>query len=208
VSKRCTQISVPDVGVTPQIGDTIRLYGKGFGYIVRGIDINDQEIFYRTPDEQCRKYDNEQRLRHATDSAVFQRQSAVYAARIAALPAPFITRIQRFISNEGYDWQVGFEDYELFVCEEAVKIANEFAVYDNPVAVLQRFAAISFDDQRRCLSTLSDQHSGNTIDAALQLAHVYLTDPEAVPRFHGAMCSLVGCDNYGCYAAREGKADV
>lgn len=42
---------VPDKGVEPKVGQTATFYGKGIGHTVRGLDIDGQEIFYRTPDE-------------------------------------------------------------------------------------------------------------------------------------------------------------
>lgn len=42
-------------GVKPHAGDTARLYGRGEGFTVRGVDINGQECFYRTPKEEIKR---------------------------------------------------------------------------------------------------------------------------------------------------------
>src|SRR4051812_27394621 len=39
------------IDFTPKVGQTIRLYGRGFGSPVRGIDVNGREIYYRTEAE-------------------------------------------------------------------------------------------------------------------------------------------------------------
>lgn len=37
--------------ITPKVGDKIRFYGKGFGYRVRGISINNQVLFYQSEED-------------------------------------------------------------------------------------------------------------------------------------------------------------
>ncbi|NIR17500.1 MAG: hypothetical protein GWN86_27755, partial [Desulfobacterales bacterium] len=40
-----------DSPIIPKEGMKIRTYGKGIGYKIRGIDLDGQEVFYRTPNE-------------------------------------------------------------------------------------------------------------------------------------------------------------
>lgn len=49
-----TGISVPaDSPVEPKVGMTIRLYGKGLGFTVRGMFLDGQQVYYRTEDEDA-----------------------------------------------------------------------------------------------------------------------------------------------------------
>lgn len=41
-----------DGGPEPRVGGQVRLYGLGFGFRVRGCDLDGQELFYRTPAEE------------------------------------------------------------------------------------------------------------------------------------------------------------
>lgn len=42
---------IPGPGFEPKTGYVARYYGKGFGYPVRGLDINGQEVYYQTEEE-------------------------------------------------------------------------------------------------------------------------------------------------------------
>jgi hypothetical protein len=88
--------------------------------------------------------------------------------------------------------------YEIFVMKEAVKIADTLKT---PEAV-EAFARTSWEEQKRLVS-LSVDHSGNTFGAACRLAHVFLKEPALVPQMHGALCPLVGCESYGCWASTD-----
>lgn len=44
--------------IVPKVGMSVRFYGKGLGYPVRGLEINGVTIFYRTVEEQ-KNYQNE-----------------------------------------------------------------------------------------------------------------------------------------------------
>jgi hypothetical protein len=65
-------IAIPDDCTIkrPKVGEKARFYGKGIGYIVRGLFVNGIKVFYKTPAEQGRieeeahrKYEEEDRLR-------------------------------------------------------------------------------------------------------------------------------------------------
>lgn len=46
-------LSVPKIkNHIPKVGDSIRFYGKGEGYTVRGVDIDNVTYYYRTPEQQ------------------------------------------------------------------------------------------------------------------------------------------------------------
>lgn len=110
-----------------------------------------------------------------------------------ALPEVFRNRIDRFRSNNpSFRWE--HERYELFVCEEAVDLANHIPNPDE----LKKFFDLPHEEQIKIHPNLSNNHSGNTFGATCSLAYLYLTNPDAVELGHGALCSLVGCKNYGC----------
>ncbi len=50
-----------------------------------------------------------------------------------------------------------------------------------------------------------DEHSGNTFGVACKLAHCYAAEPDLVPKMHGALCPLVGCESYGCWSTTVGQ---
>lgn len=63
---------IDDPGFEPIVGQTVRYYGKGFGYIVRGVVIDGRTVRYTSPAqhaldqaEASRKYEEERRLRLA-----------------------------------------------------------------------------------------------------------------------------------------------
>jgi hypothetical protein len=188
----------PDRGIEPHVGDTARLYGKGFGFVVRGLDINGQEIFYRTPAQrekenkrQAEQYRQDQRDR-------FEQNKAELDAQYDALPSVFKARVDRFRRNNP-DFRWKHESYELFTCTEAVKIANHFGSPD----AINEFYHARGERQREMFPSLSDGHSGNTFGAACRFAQIYLSEPELIERMHGALCPLVGCKEYGCFAAYQ-----
>lgn len=45
--------------IVPKVGDSLRLYGRGVGYSVRGAFINGTKVFYRTEAEQTAHTNNE-----------------------------------------------------------------------------------------------------------------------------------------------------
>lgn len=180
-------------GYEPHAGDTARLYGKGFGYPVRGLVINGTLLYYRSEAEQQAKFEQEMAEADTKRRQEFEQNRADHDRRIAALPDVFQRRIAKFQNaRDDFRWQ--HEGYELFTCEQAVEIANALA---DPSRVTQ-FRTWSNEEQKAAVPALSDDHSGNTFGMACRLAHSYLTDPELVVADHGALVGLVGCEAYGC----------
>ena len=139
-----------------------------------------------------------------TDAVLFSRASkskaeaeasrSINDAKIAALPVEFQQRIERFrAGNPDFWWD--HQPYELFCCEEAMKIAD--AMKDRPED-LRGFGQLSWEQQKILVPTLSGDHSGNTFGTAVKLAYWYLTNRVNVVREHGALTPLVGCESYGC----------
>lgn len=183
-----------DKDVEPKVGQVARFYGRGIGYIVRGLTLDGQVVFYRTDEEQHEKQRQEKEEQDVKSRTSYAEHRTTLDARIAALPGPFQQRLHRFRSTSP-DWGWQHEEYELFSCEEAVKIASL-----GSLDALKEFHSLPYEEQVK-RAGISDGHSGNTFDVAFGLARLYIDKPELVRQAHGAMCPIVGCKDYGCYAA-------
>lgn len=195
----------------PEKGDWLRCYGRGFGFEVRGVGLVTRKpvgdgffvresliSLYRYKTEKEAELEHaravaEQKLKRAEE---WETKKDVHAADVAALPAVFRERFEFFMRTPS--WGPEFGPYEIFVMKEAVKIANTLKT---PEAI-ESFARASWEEQKR-LVDLSDDHSGNTFGSACRLAHVFLKEPALVPQMHGALCPLVGCEGYGCWASTD-----
>lgn len=105
-------------GLEIKAGDTIRIYGKGFGFEYHGIDINGEEVFWRTPWERfvkrvgwLAKHDREQRER-------FEKEKSELDGTYDGLSPAMKARIDRFRAAEP-DFRVKGESYEIFACSQA-----------------------------------------------------------------------------------------
>lgn len=179
--------------VEPKKGDTARFYGAGIGSIVRGVFINGQEIFYRTPEEQ--EAQNKQDLieREKQDKERFEKIRDDLDADYNSLPENFKKRLDRFRRNNP-DFRWKFEAYEMVCLRDAVKISSAFTTAEE----IKKFAALDWNEQMAAVPDLDEGHSGNTFGFAVRLAYFNKTTPELVEKEHGAMCPLVGCKDYGC----------
>ena len=192
----------------PCLGEVIRLFGRGVGYHVRGIAIvtGPWRVYrYESEDEYQARIERESREERYLRCAKAIEEREERDEKIAALPVEFQHRIARF-SRTVENWTADFEPYEIFVCEEAAEMAKVFKTPDD----LHAFYQMKCEDQKTLVEangyTLRlDEHSGNTFGAAVMLARIFLEMPESLWQAHGAMCSLVGCSSYGCYAAYEAK---
>lgn len=185
----------PDKGIEPRVGDTIRFWGRGIGYPFRGIALNGRTVFYETEAEQQVEWKRTEEERKRKQRAEYEDRREDFRQRIDALPDPFRDRLNGLRQrNPDFGWR--FEAYELTVCEDAVKIATAL---QTPEAIDEWYEQ-SWDDQQRIVPGLFDGHSGNSFGAAVYLAKAMIVDPQAIPHIHGALCPLVGCQEYGCWA--------
>lgn len=191
----------------PQVGDNIRVFGKGqIGYPIRGALSNGNLYFYLTPEqveENHKKY--LKNIKEEKERKWSENKESFYE-RLNKLPVQFKERIQFFMRNE--NWAKEFGEYELFVCEEALKIFDKL----KEESEIARFQGLLFKDQRELIPELSEDHSGNTFGAAICFAIAYSKiingdNSINIRELHGVLCPLVGCDEYGCYAA-ELKKDL
>lgn len=181
-------------GIEPAVGMTIRFYPGGMGHLIRGVMIDGVMLFYRTPEAQARKQEAERKAEDARKEAELASTRAERDARRAALPEVFQRRLNRFEANNPH-WRRDSEGYEMSCCTDAVKIAAALKTTE----AIQAWAKLDYQAQRDAVPDLFDGHSGNSFGFAVRLAYHYVSgDPENVVREHGALCTLVGCVEYGC----------
>jgi hypothetical protein len=190
-------------GVEPLPGMTARFYGKGIGYPVRGLDLDGQEVFYLSPEQQEEKHRRECERMDRRRKNDFETGRAGLDAQYEALPAVFQRRIDRFRrNNPDFRWE--FEPYEMSCCVDAVKIAG--VARESGVDLDQWFSNFNKADwkkQNAIVPGLFEGHSGNSFGCAVYLAKLYLTEPEHVVKMHGALAPLVGSEKYGCVPRAE-----
>lgn len=186
--------------IVPQVGSKATFYGRGVGFGVRGLDIDGQEVFYRTPDEDKAKHDADLLARDNEKQAKLDAEVCERDARWLKLPIEFQNRLKRFASNNPR-FRRDFEPYELMVCEQAVAMSERFPSRSE----LDVFHKAKWDKQKEMFPELDGGHSGNSFGCAVFLAAMYLESPKMVEKAHGAMCPLTGCKDYGCYAAYPDK---
>lgn len=182
-----------DSPVEPVVGMTVRQYGQGIGFEIRGCFLDGQQVFYRTKAEQDEKdrqwvVESERKQREK-----FERERSDMDRRYESLPPIFRARLDKFRRNNP-DFRWKFEGYELFTCEQAVAFAD---ACKTPEA-LKAWAELPYEEQRRQCPGMADGHSGNTFGMACRLAMDLLTMPENVEKRHGALAPLVGSEEYGC----------
>lgn len=183
-----------DVSAAPR---TVRFYGRGFGFSVRGVVIGERVYYYETAEEYEARRQREAEAEKARRVEEWEANYPETSRRVDALPMPFRLRMANFEAKPG--WGPEFGPYELMVCEQAAKLAAKLET----VEAIQAYAKEPWKRQREVFPEVDKGHSGNSHGAMVSLAILYLTQPELVPKQHGALCPLVGCEDYGCYAARQ-----
>jgi hypothetical protein len=198
------------VGVVPKVGDALSQCGS-FGRPIRGVIINGALVYYRTEAQEAEKHrawveeQKAERLRKFEETG-----RAEMDAKYAALPPIFQARIDKFRHNNP-DFRVEYEEYEMFCCEEAVKLAEhlrtpEAMAHYVSLARSETFGADrarwdrEWEEQKAIdkAAGIASGHSGNTHGMMVHLAHLYINAPDGVRRMHGALAPLVGSFEYGC----------
>lgn len=135
-------------GIIPKVGDVIRQYPGGWGSRIRGVDINGQEAYYRTEDEQHELNRAEQRERDRKKELAFEAERTERDRRIAALPAPFWRRFERFRRNNPR-FRFDEEPYELMCSEQALLLSTRLCLEaTEPVTeeTFRTFARLPYDE--------------------------------------------------------------
>ncbi len=200
----CTGFFIPsDSPIEPKVGMVMRQYGRGIGFVVRGCFLDGVKVFYRTKEEQDAHNAKLNREHEQAMRDEFEKNRADMDRRYEALPPIFRARLDKFRNNNPeFRWK--FEGYELFVCEQAVLIADNLKTFE----AIDRFhQSDSWESQKAAVPGLDNGHSGNTFDMACRLAIDYVTHPERVQQRHGALAPLVGSKEYGCVPRTEGDIE-
>jgi len=188
-------------GIPPKVGDKIEVYGK-MGRAIKGICINGKTAYFKGEVETendrvlwLKKYKEKKRSEFIKDKKQLDED-------YDNLPLVFQRRIT-ILRDNNPNFRVAHETYEMLVCKEAVKIAYAFPKKEE----LEAFRKADYGKQKKMLPIMSNAHSGNSWGASIRLAYWYITDKEDVWKEHGALCPLVGCEDYGCWASniKEGK---
>lgn len=177
-----------EYGVTPKVGDKFVLHCYQ-GSLVRGLNLNGKLVYYKSDEQLERERQEWLEKNRREKQEAFLKNKAEMDAEYEALPANFQKRIDRFRENNPR-FRVDFESYELFCCNEAVKIA----LACKTVEEIKVFRGAGWEIQKEIVS---DGHSGNTFGCACLLAQLHLESPESVSKLHGALSPLVGSKKYG-----------
>lgn len=178
----------------PKVGDTVRYYGKGLGFPVRGVFVAGVKVRYASEAdwEAQQKAEQEERNQKTKQEAMDKMEET--KARIAKLSPELQTRLERFqATNPDFWWR--FMDYELMCCEQAQALA---LVLGSPEE-WDKFVKLEYEEQKAKFPGMDEGHSGNSWGFVQRLAHHILVDPQMLLSEHGALAPLVGCETYGCH---------
>jgi hypothetical protein len=153
----------------PTVGETARLYGKGFGQAVRGIIVEGRVYRYLSEAEEQARAEKEVAQLYAERSRKLEAERSERDARRAALPDVLQRRLDASERNDP-DWRRDSESTELRAGEDAVRIAKRFPTIEDP----KRFSNLSPQEQRAAVPDLTAGQTGNTFDMACQLAVDYV----------------------------------
>lgn len=156
-------------GFEPKNGMIMRTYGKGFGYSVRGVDIDNVTHFYRTPEQAeqdhkdwCENHKKEQKER-------YEKAKNQLEEDYKSLPPEYQKRIDR-LRKKDPDTRYEWESYEMFILKQSAIIASKFKTEEE----VAEWSKSSWDEQVKKVPELDEGHSGNTFGCAVQFAKRYL----------------------------------
>jgi hypothetical protein len=183
----------------PEAGMITNFYGKGLGHTIRGVTIPAHNIifYYRTPEEEEQRFKEEQKECDKEREKAYKKNKAKYEKSYKALPKVFQDRIDKFRKNNP-TFNRDFLSYQLFCDEEAIKIASKLKTVEQ----INNFIQMSWDAQRKIVD-VDPGHSGNSFGYTICNAKLWLTNPEQIINYHGALSKLVGCEAYGCHKKGE-----
>lgn len=127
---------MPECGIIPKPGDIARFYGKGIGFNVRGLDINGQECFYRTPEEDEIKQNDELYGKSALDMLTrWDAGRSVFTVEMGGLGPGYEQAIQilvmELIRNEGNkpipEDEKGWRDWGIATIHRLNEICGDFS---------------------------------------------------------------------------------
>lgn len=183
-----------DLGAEPKVGDHFRTYGR-FGRSFHGQALNGKLLWYKSPAEMDADHAAWIAQHKADQAARFERERSQLDADYEALPWVLRKRIDRFrAANPAF--RVEYESYEMFVCTQAVALAEWAGTQTDPVAAIDGWKDLPYEQQVQSVPVWSDGHSGNTHGCAVVLAKTLCTSTERAAVMPGAMSPLVGTADY------------
>lgn len=190
----------------PKAGQAVRFYGENAGSMGgsrRGLVIDGTVIEYRT-EEEDRAHHRMQSLKADVErQREFEKNESRLEEKLDALPTPYRSRVTYYLKhNPDFYWR--YLAYELAVCQDAARLA-ETARNEEPEAPTEwvnDFHSLTYDEQMDRAPWISDGHSGNSFGFVLRLAWLDASG-RMVELEHGALCLLVGCEDYGCRFAKH-----
>lgn len=195
----------------PKPGDKMRTWGS-IGQPIRGIAVNDDVLYYRSPEEQKVHLDKVTEEHQSKLKAEFEKDREQLDKRIANLPTEFQQRFEGYHRAGGDDWRINFEAYELFCCEQAVALVECFQeagenVEDTVTSIAKWADTKDFKKQKEKFPKLSEDHSNNTFGHMVRMAMLFLAKPELVERAHAAVAPLIGSEAAKDWAHRPENAE-
>ncbi|MBP6256841.1 hypothetical protein KA405_03905 [Patescibacteria group bacterium] len=212
-------------GFVPKVGHIARYYRKGFGYTVRGVDIEGMQIRYRSirqEEIERKKYvmkDNRKKKQR------FLKEKKTLDDRFDSLPIIFQQRILIFRKNNlSFRWE--YESSEISMLEESLRIANylhskvplfnkvaveeihpqfKYAYQQELARVQKKVFDYSEKKLMKVIPNFGGGHSGNSHGFVFRMAFIYLTNREYAPHIHGWLATLCGCSDYGCHRSLAKK---
>jgi hypothetical protein len=178
--------------VFPRAGDQLTLYVIR-GSEIAGIELNGQEVFFKTQQEVEQRHAEVVQEAQSQKMAQFEKKRDHLDGMYEKMPEIFRKRVDKFRANNS-TFRQDFEEYELFCCTEAVKIADYCKTAEN---------LKSFDNSQASVDVLAKGHTENSYGMSVRLAHAYLSEPESLLEIHGALSHKVGCVAYGCHTNAE-----
>lgn len=178
----------------PLVGDEVELK-LAYGCEICGVRINGETVFDKSDDEIKEDKKEQGRQIQIDQISRFQKNKTQLDEAFATLPPEFQRWIARLRSKTSdYRWQ--YEEYDMTVALDAVKIANRFK---GDIEGVKKFHELDWTQQKEMIPDLFDGHSGNSFTHAIQYAVIYMKTPKWIPFAHGALTPLVGCEGYGCH---------
>lgn len=162
-------LNIDKMGFIPEEGDTIRTYGRGIGYTVRGVAINGWVVRYLTARETEEKWEQEREVQRKERREKAESERYRNNQRVAALPPILRDRIYHFRDENPDFWWDG-EPYELFVYEQATLIA----IVLGTVEAIEEWEKLDYNEQKRTVP-IDDGHSGYTFGSAVAFAKNLIT---------------------------------
>ena len=153
----------------PKAGMTARFYSKGLGYSVRGIEIDGNIMYYRTPAQAEEDHEKWCAEKTKEAKASFKKNKKQNEKDYQSLPDAYKKRMDRLrlkSPNDTYEW----EPYEMFILTQSAEIAKHLKI----VKEVNKWKDLAWEEQKKLVPTLNDGHSPNTFDASVHLAKKYL----------------------------------